>query len=253
MQNIANLYGSAWPQVMGDLKRAKLPPVAEAFMSMVPEPGKPDVQAAARADFQQALRVTAEKGGARTLRGAAPQDQAKDIDTNVDSTLADFRATARNPELYSTMENAVKELAYFYAFRGENAPLEKAYQGIIAQKYDFDGRLRVPKGTLATVEQAGRYIASTVSPDQLGPIPGNQLLTAPERLKIYQEALPRGYWVTNASDDGAELMLPIRDGNVVARYADGKPISFKFSDAPSLATKAAPATLELDPGMYPPQ
>ncbi len=149
------------------------------------------------------------------------------------------------------MESAVKELAYFYAFRGERAPLEKAYQGIIGQKYDFDGRLRVPKGALGVVEQAGRQVISEVSPAQLGPVPGNPLLSPAERLAVYQAALPRGYWVTNASDDGAELMLPLRDGNVVARYADRRPISFKFSDAPGLAAKV-PAGLP-EPSFYPPQ
>jgi hypothetical protein len=111
----------------------------------------------------------------------------------------------------------------------------------------------VPKGELGTVEAAGRAIQAGVTPDELGAVPGtNPGLTNEQRQAIYLDAIRRGFWATNPSDDGAVLMLRFQDGMVLpARKGDGNLIGFKFEDAARIAAAAHPQLPPPEPGAVP--
>ena len=73
-------------------------------------------------------------------------------------------------------------------------------------------------------------------------MPGNPQLTPAQRQGIYLDAIRHGFWATNEGDDGAVLMLRLRDGGMYpARKADGSRIEFKFADAPGILARAQPA------------
>lgn len=237
LDQTARKYGQYWPRVFGDLVRQGLPPEAQILGAL----DHPD-QAAARADFQRMLATIAEKKGAEQLKQAAPHSEVQLIDQGLDARLADLRASMW-PDIHAfdAWKAGVRDLAYFYAFNGRSGPtaLENAAQGLIDRKYDFDGRLRVPKGTLGTVEAAGDAVLAGVKPEQLGDIAGDPTLTPAQRQGIALSAIQRGYWRTNEDDTGAVRMAVRRDGLAVPAIVDGRRLEFRFSDAARLAAGAA--------------
>lgn len=152
LDQTAQIYGPHWPRAFGDLVRAGLPPEAQNLAAM----DRPE-QAAARTDFQRMLSLVAEKHGVEQLKAAAPREAVQTIGQGIDSQMADFRATVRDPRLYDAVKNGVEHLAYYYAFQGRSgdAALRDAYDGMIGRKYDFSGSWRAPKGMSGTVEAAG--------------------------------------------------------------------------------------------------
>jgi hypothetical protein len=237
LDQAAQNYGGYWPLVFGDLVRGGLPAEAQNLAAM----DRPE-QAAARADYQRMLGLLADKGGSAKLKDSAPHDAASLIDQGLDERLSQFRATVRDPKLYDAVKEGVRHLAYYYAFNGAagDAALANAYDGIVARKYDFDGSVRAPKGTLGAVERAGAAALGEVKASDLPDIGGNPELTPAQRQAVYLSAVQRGQWRVNEDDSGLVRTAKFRDGSELpARRADGSRIEFKFKDADRLG--AVPA------------
>lgn len=250
IDKLAQIYGRYWPQAFGEAVKAGLPADYQVLGTM-----DTPAQIVAAGDYQRMLGEIGQKGGAQQLAKAAPPEAVKAIDQALPGRMADFRATVRDPAQYRMFAGAVQNLATWYAYRGDDAAtaMQKAYDGVVGQRWDFDGALRVPKGQLATIEAAAQKIQGGIKTEQLGPVPGNPDLTLEQRQAIYLDAIRRGYWQTNQSDDGAVLMLRYRNGGAApATLADGKRIEFKFADAPRLAASAPPPQLPpAQPGIVP--
>jgi hypothetical protein len=235
LDGTARAYGRYWPKAFGDLVKGGLPVEAQILAAMdMPE------QAAARTDFQRMLAVIADKGGPKQLEEAAGSAHTL-IDRGLDDRMADFRATVGDLRLYAAIKNGVKNLAYYYAFKGNADPLGAAYDGIIARKFDFGGSYRVPKGTLATVERAGDAILAQLQPEDLLDIGAPEgslgaLVTPEQRRATIFGAIQRGKWVNNRDDSGLNRVWTSRGGGLMpALRADGSQIAFTFRDAEKLA------------------
>lgn len=231
---MAKSFGDrAWPVVFGDLVKGGMPAEAQILAAI----DRPD-QAAFRADFQRMLMTVAEKHGTEQMKKAAPHDQVQLIDQSIDGKLDTLRATLwPDVKAFDAWKQGVRDLAYFYAFngRGGDTALRDAYDGLIARKYDFDGRLRVPKGMLGAVDQAGDLLLGKLKPEQLGDITGNSALTPQQRQERALSAIRRGYWKTNENDTGAVRMAVRDDGLHIPAIVDGKRLEFSFADADKLA------------------
>lgn len=256
----AKVYGPYWHKAFGDLVKAGLPPEYQVLGAM-----DTPAQAAARTDFQRMLTLSAEKGGAEQLKKAAPAAAVQQIGQGIDDTLAEFRATVRDPQLYDAVKSGVQRLAEYYAFQGKNGDqaLTLAYDGVIGRKYDFDGPIRAPKGELGTVERAGAAVLGKLTADQLPDInagdrqnpedkagrwygtqgpSGADLLTPDERRGVYLSAVENGEWRVNPDETGLVRMARFRDGTMIpAKRADGTPIMVPFADAATLAQGQMPA------------
>jgi soluble lytic murein transglycosylase len=238
LDQMSRQFGDMWPQVWGDLVQAgKMPPQFQA-LAWMDQPA----QIAARADLQRALVTVATKGE-DALKTAATQDKVRDIDKGIDGRIAEFAETARHDaggaDLIRTVHGTVRLLAYHYAALGDSpgAAVERAYRGVLSDKYDFDGTMRVPKGMLPQVRQATGTFLADLTPDKMDPNPpGNPSLSAEQRRQVMFDAAKRGEWVPNARDDGLVLMYQLRNTPQlqVARGADGKPIEIRFADMPAM-------------------
>ena len=239
LDGMAQTYGPHWQRAFGDLVEAGLPADYQVLAAM-DAPG----QAVARADLQRVLALEAEKGGAAKIKEDAPKEAVAAITKGIDDSLADFRATVRwndgGEQLYNAVKSSVSKLAYGYAMRdmdGDTA-LKAATDGILNAKYDFDGTIRAPKGTMASVKQAGLVMLNELRPADLAPVPGNPDLTLEQRQQAVIEGARRGAWVPNADDTGLVLMARYRDGAMIpVKLANGQAVGFSFSNAAGIAAR----------------
>jgi hypothetical protein len=186
-----------------------------------------------------------QKGGMEKLVQDAPPDAAKEIDKGLDAAIDQFRATTTDLGLVNTVRDAVRTLALYRATQGRSGgfmaegPLDTAVRDIIGAKYEMDGRLRVPKGQLEAVRAAADQVQSGLTAADLRPLPdGTGLRTPAEAADLTLQAARRGVWMANESDDGAVLMMQLRDGAMIpAQRANGGRVELKFN---ALPTRAAP-------------
>lgn len=247
ISDTAKSYGEYWPQVFGDLVRAKLPGVYQVVASM----DRPD-QAVAASDLSRAIGLAAEKGGMSAMKKSLGEEKIKDIDKEVTSNLENFRDSvglqSGGQKLYGTVFDAAHDLAGYYVFRGENPNNAAAHavDSIITAKYDFGSigakQVRVPKGTMGIVDTAARRVQDSITTnegDTFGPVPGNPLLKPEQRKSIWMDAIRNGGWANNGDDSGLVLMGRFKDNSYgVVRRADGSQIVLKFADAPAIAATA---------------
>jgi len=242
----AQSYGQYWPQVFGDLVKAKLPGTYQVLATM----DRPD-QTVPAADLSRAIGLISEKGGMSALKKSVPDDTQKAIDKGLDDALADFRESvgpqSGGAQLYATVRDGAQALAYYYGFRGksDSEAVKTAVDGIINSKYDFGSigasQVRVPKGTMSVVDRAARAMQGGITADDLGPVPGNPQISPEQRKEIWLGAIRSGGWANNEDDSGLVLMGRFRNGAMgVVRRSDGSRIELKFASAPALATQAPP-------------
>lgn len=240
-----------WPQVFGELVKAKLPGEYQVLANM----DRPD-QAVAADDLSRALTVIAKKGGAEAVKTSVPDQKRKDIDKAIDDQLENFRLSVyRQPggeELYKTVESAARTLSYYYGAGPKDATksVTDAVNGIINNKYDFGelgaDMVRVPKGKLSEVSNAADRIKEDIlaNPSDVPPILGNALMRPAERQAIWMDAIRNGGWVNNNDDSGLVLAARTRDGSLKAVHrADGSRVVLKFTDAPAYAAGPGPTEL----------
>jgi hypothetical protein len=233
-------YGDMMPYVWRDMVRGGLPKEYAVLGSMT-APG----QVGARGDVQKMLSLAAKKGGMAELHksvqamGTSTSKPAKDIDDGLGDALAPFQESTRfsgGPDLYETVHDAVKNLAYYYAFQGAKAPdaIRQAVSGVLDARYDFDGTMRVPKGQMPLAREVTQGVQARLTADDLAPVAGGPLAGG-ERSRLLDVA-KRGFWTPNANDDGLVLMgtyqnigagVPVR---MPIKRADGHNVEIKFSD-----------------------
>ena len=250
LDQVAQSYGAAWPDVYRDLVTlGKLPREYQVLAIM----DRPE-QAGARIDMQRALVAATQRGGMAKLAEDLPTGARQTIDQGIDGEIDDFRRTASIPGVSANIEqiaairDSVKQLAYFYAIQGRSgATAVTDAAAAVLGRYDFDGTLRTPKGMMAQAQASLASVQSKLSDADLadpGARPNDPAasLTPDQRRSIYLKAAQRGTWIANPRDDGAWLVAQLRNGeNTVVRRANGAPIEVKWNALPA-APAAAPAT-----------
>jgi hypothetical protein len=249
MSQIAQSYGSYWPQVFKELAKAKLPATYQVLASM----DHPKQQVVA-SHLSDAISLMAEKGGFSILKKSIPDDVQKEIDKSLDDNLSDFRESVRyqreGMELYGRVRDSAQALAYYYGFQGKSASesASAAIDGILNTKWDIktiDGSMlnagsmvRVPKGEAGIIERAAYVVKQALKPDDFGPIPHRRDILPEDAKREWVAAIKEGGWVNNEDDDGIVLQGLFHDGaRHVVRRKDGSRIEVKFSDAPSLVAR----------------
>jgi len=221
-----------WPKVFNQLAANGLPREFLTAAAM-----DTPAQAVPRADFIRAVQFAGQKGGVEKMRALVDPQAAKDIDQGVLGAMAEFTRTAavpgamNNTAMLSTVQASIKQLAYYYSIRGDSGPvaLQKATNGIINDKYDFEGTMRVPRGLLPQVETATARAESAITPDNIADAKGYPGVPAGVD-RATMAGAPKT-WVTNETDDGLVMMARLRNGLVLPMVAkDGKRIELKFSD-----------------------
>jgi soluble lytic murein transglycosylase len=255
MAALAAKYGAGqgaydhWPQVFGELVKAKLPGEYQVLASM----DRPD-QAAAADALSRAMGEVAKKGGMAVLKQNAGEE-GKKIEKELATQLQQFRLSTGTQtggqELYDRVHDAAHALALHYAYNSTkdgSTAAKEAVDGIINRKYDFvemgDLTVRVPKGMGSVVSDAADRIKADLRPEDLPPIPGHPLLKPAERQAMWMEAIRRGGWATNNDESGIVLMGKFRDGAPVAIHRnDGSLVVLPFRDAAAYAEGPGPGDL----------
>ena len=172
LDGMAQKYGPLWPKVFGDLVQQKLPGYFQVLANL-----DTPAQASARMDLQHAFAIAEQKGGLGKLGEMVSPTDRKYVDDNIDSQLQQFRntfmPTAQAGVAFDQMKEAARSLAYYRTgLGGQNS--SSALTGAIADiagRYDFDGTIRAPKGTIGDVRQAADAMTNGLKPDDLAPIP----------------------------------------------------------------------------------
>jgi hypothetical protein len=237
---IGKQYGAMWPAVFRDMVRSGLPQEYAILGSM----SHPD-QVGARGDAQRMLSFLATKGGEKVLReSVGDRMTAKSIDDGVDGRLAPFYETTRDATggagLRASMREFVKNLAFYYAGQGATASqaLDRAVNGALNAKYDFDGTMRVPKGQMDLAREVTRGVQMALTDADLAPVADGPI-AAEQRAGLARVA-NEGFWVPNADDTGLVLMGRYRVGetgiplNLPVKRAGGGNVEVKFEEMESL-------------------
>lgn len=243
LDQMAGQYGQQWPKVFGEMvKYGKLDPAYQTLAAM-----DQPAQIGARADFQRALQA----GSLNDLAKAADAQSIKNVDAALsdDGTLADFRQTTTGQSggigLMDNVTDSVKRLAYYYVGQGQSATqaVTSATNGVLNDKYDFQGTMRVPKGMLSVVDSAIVNVMGNLKPGDVQVVAGARGLTDGDNQNIvYQSAKTDGQWVPNADDSGLVLMRPLRNGGMVpVKLTSGQPLTIRFAEANALAAQSGPA------------
>ncbi len=239
LDGLAKQYGAAWPKVFGDLVRAKLPSTFQVLATM----DGPD-QAAARTELQTAQQQAEKVGGVAKYAETLPPSAKTAIDNGLDAALQDFQTTTRQntggQEVYSSVRQATQLLAYSYVARQGLDPttaVAKAANSIVGDRYDMDGTMRVPKGTMGQVQAATSNVVAALKPTDLAPFGGDPAISQDQRQSIELDAARRGTWVPNNDDSGLILMGLRKNGYGVVRMQNGSPVEVKFSDAARLSQR----------------
>lgn len=240
LESLAQQAGPAWPRVMGDLVKAKLPPEYNVLAAL------PD--AASRTLFADAIGNGKEK-----IRAALPQADAKVVDAAIAEHpgLAQLRqsfATASGGgDVAQTVTEAAKLLGYRMALTGDpDTAASRAAAALTTDKYDFWSQggtvARLPKGLSGPIESAAQATLDGLKPAQLAPIDTGTgvTLTDDQRRAVALDSVTRGSWVTNEGETG--LVRLGADGRPI-QLANGVRLEVPFpAPAPATGT-AAGATL----------
>lgn len=237
LDTMAKGYGSAWPDVYGSMVRHGLPAEYQALGVMTPDAGKPDLWINDRADFQRGLTMVSGPKGREELETAAGKAVAKEIKEGLDGKLVGFKASTINniggADLYNRVRSATETHALVLAYQGESSAsaLEKAYQAQLGKKYDFDGTMRVPKGSLDDVRTAIRNEMSRLTVDDMPVLPSSTsgLSDRQKQEQLYSVIRSRPMWVNMPDDGGLILMGRGRNNQPITfNRADGSPVTIRF-------------------------
>ena len=244
-------YGAHGNKMFGELVHNGNLPKEYMVLAHVTAPD----QVVVRNELQRGLATIATMGGMEKYRALLKPEDAKTIDDDLGKRLAEFRATTYwnddgGKELYANIKSAAQIVAYGYAYRGISATTasKDAVNGILSQ-YEFSGSKRVPKGQLDEVTKVTEHIQETLTPADLAPSGGNELLKPEDRTAAVALALRRGSWVPTKEGDGLTLMIPLKDSRGVlsmrvAERIGGQPITIRFNNLPWVPARP---TLQGDP------
>lgn len=235
---MAKQYGTAWPQVFGEMVTAGKLPRDYQVLANMDQPG----QVTGRQDFQRMLTFMGQKGGPKEMLADLPAGAEAGLRQGIDGVMQPFQATTMANEgglqLSTDVRDSVMHMAaYRLATGGQTDPgraLQGAYDDVIGQKYDLDGAMRVPKGMLGDAQQATSAMQAALQPGDVAQIGGsNPAMTADDKQGAYLHDLKRsGFWVPNRDDSGLALVSPVRNSTVPQAVfrPDGSRVEMKFAD-----------------------
>lgn len=228
-------YGKYFPQVMAELQKAGMPTEATVLAQVKDDP---------TVSFRM---VNAINAGRSNLRKIAPQ--AEQIDKDVVTGLSAFSRTLAGQSGSSKIAAQQAEAAQLYAYQlaseGEANPGQRAVQDIIGKRYQFQNSYRVPAGIDAAQVSDGATLTLRDLPNSAIMAEGSldPKLTPETRQTLSAQILKgRGVWLTMPDDSGLYLAYPQETGFVPGRRADGKMLSFTWSQL----TQAAPKITDKD-------
>ncbi len=242
LQAMRRQYGSAWPQVFGDLVRdGRLPPEYQVLAN-IPTP-------VGQADYQRTLNGIRARGGLEQFAAVVPRDQRRLIDDGLDRAIEPFRSAATagqqtgGVELTGHIRDAVRNLSYYYAIGGMSGAdaLRAATDRIFNDKYEFSGTMRVPRRLdngqevgIARVNRSASVVLRGLRPeDMAAPESIDPALTENDRRQNLWNIAQRGVWVPNQDDTGLVLMGTWEmGGRVPVRRRDGSVIEMRFDNLP---------------------
>ena len=252
LATMAQTYGAAWPKVWGDLVTlGKVAPEWQVAATIK----SPAVQQ----DYVRTLQAATKKGGLSKVEADMEPQTMQQIKQALPDAMAPFRQTASvdgvmmNLEQMGTYTNAVKQLAMGYAVQGLDGTtaVQKAVQGILGDRYDFDGTMRVPKGTMPAVQSAIDTVRANLKPSDLAPLPssGDATIDA-NRQAALGRTLGSMFWVTNKSDDGLVAYIKPKDGSILpVKLRNGQTLEVKFNALPTTVPTAWPGATDLGSSM----
>lgn len=233
----AERWGSAWPQVYGQLA-PKMTDTALVIGSGIPR------------SAATALTSLAQMKDSELKALLPPSTKWTDVQSTVDSRLEDFQRSfpAEGARTYGAFREAATRLTVRYmqqgASRGDAA--SKAYQDLVGSQYqmaDFRGvTIRTPVTIDAdAVADGARLAVEGFAPqsDAIAVPPGAGL-TAEDYIAQYTAYVrEHGYWVTRP--DGAGLRLYLDGGPVVA---GGVPVERTWEELQALNAAAETKRIE---------
>jgi len=231
MQDLAGQYGDYWPQVYGELVKAKLPPAYSVL---------------ATTDNAQARQILAQQLAAPEDARKAVGTAAQQIDEAVDAALVNFTSTLSyspdGPRVMAQYRDAARLIAYRYGMKGSPQDAANlAVAQLLDDKYDYVIQdtiynARAPKTQGDLAKQAAADSMVFLTPDMLADVGGGPVGSTPEdRKQAYLEnTLKHGTWVTNSTDDGWIMLDGIGQPVQLAPAPLGRTgprfLGFKFQD-----------------------
>ena len=159
-------------------------------------------------------------------------------------------------QMQGDVRQSVELLAKYYVTQhmdGATA-LQKAADGVLGQRYDFDGTMRTPKGLMPQTQAMTKGIETSLSQPGALADPGFTLgktggdLSPEQRTNIIAGA-PKT-WIPNEQDNGLVMLAKMKDGTQMpVKKADGSRVEMHFSD---LANSLGAPTAAAPPPALPP-
>jgi hypothetical protein len=143
--------------------------------------------------------------------------------------------------LFGEIRNAVELTARQLApTMGPARAVEVAVAAQTADKYDFVGTARVPKGAAAAVEDTAARALSGLKPEDIAPNGRGETpaLVERERANDYKSAL-RGRWMTDESEGG---LIRLDENGRPVRLRSGEWLRVPFSGAAVSPATPGPAS-----------
>ncbi len=254
MLGLQTQYGRYWPQVYGELVKAKLPP-EYSVLGTLDSPA----DSVARKDLAQSM-----KAGTKALISGFPEGDKKAIDDGLDAALNNWAraelARGQTETNVLAMRQSAALLAYGYAARGASTTeaAKRAADSLVNGRYDILSstgfNLYVPKGMGSKVEDTAGRILQNLKPEDMPDIGSSDPNTNPDqRRRDYLQAAQRGLWVLNERGDGAFLINSLGQPveHVMPKNVSGPPsrLEFHFDDMDNLALALPPRALPYSGGV----
>ena len=229
-------YGTFFPQVMQELRKAGMPGEAIALAQVQNDPA---------VSWRMARAVNATRN---LLRKAVPG--AEEMDKSVAEGLAPFNRTLAgqngNSAAAAQQVQAAQLYAYQLAAEGDSDPAGNAVRDLIGKHYTFSDTYRVPTGTDADDVAAGaRILLRDLPVDRIMAESSlDPRLDAKTRQTLSGQVLKgRGVWLTTPDEKGLYLAYPAESGYVPAKTVDGKTITYSWT---ALTQAGARSTAAID-------
>lgn len=229
MSALAEKYGPRWKDVYKQMVEEKLPGSYQVI-AIMDQPG--DVNS--RRDLALALQA-GEKVLKKNIDDMASGTSTQ-IDREVAAKLSDFRRTEMaagyGAENVDKVGDAIRTLSYYYTMRGQNPnDAVNAASKAVLDRYSYGDTFRTPRGLLPRAEIVTSYVAASIQPDMLRPLPDrqNERLTPEQKAEQQARAARRGKWVVNDDESGLVLMYPDSTGFVNRPVMDSKGRKFELS------------------------
>lgn len=226
---LADQWGSAWPQLYGQLSK-KLPPAA-----LVIGAGMDQAPASMLAEASKMKR--------EELLDGLPSGAGSDVKKALVDSFADFGASVANQvggsQTFNTFYGETEKLALMYTRAGDPPAkaAQKAYAATIGSKYSFQGTYRVPVQQEVAHVTRGADLSMEALDGAGLKLPVSTSGLTPDQTRVaYVDAIKKsGYWVTSPDESGLVLYA---NGAAVLDAAN-RPVQHTWEDL-AKRSKATP-------------